>query len=110
MTEEETEAASPVAPAPSKPSLPDIGEPALATLPDGNYRYISGGTEASIYTNQELRQRGGSIFLLKKEGDTVTGDLLPRLGLPGICITGSASGDTVSGGRLPLRYDRYAAR
>ena len=76
---------------------------ALAELPDGNYRYVSGETEARTYTDQELRQRGGSIFLLTKVGDTVTGDLLPRLGLPGICVTGSVNGDTVSGAAYP--YD-----
>lgn len=104
MTDEETEADPPVTPVPPELSLPniDVG-PALATLPDGNYRYVSGETEDSVFTDQELRQRGGSIFLLKKEGDTVTGDLLPRLGLPGICITGSANGDTISGAAYP--YD-----
>ncbi len=98
------EAASPTTPNSTDPALPDINTaPALADLPDGSYRYVSGGTEASVYTESELRQRGGSIFLLTKKGDTVTGDLLPRLGLPGICVVGSANGNTVSGAAYP--YD-----
>ncbi len=103
MTDEDgAETAPAITPVPPELSTPniDVG-PALATLPDGNYRYVSGETEGSGYTDQALRQRGGSLFLLKKEGDTVTGDLLPRLGLPGICITGSVNGDTISGAAYP---------
>ncbi|WP_121967824.1 hypothetical protein [Leptolyngbya sp. BC1307] len=59
MTDEEAEAAPPVNPVPPELSLPNIDAgPALATLPDGNYRYVSGETEDSVYTDQELRQRG----------------------------------------------------
>ncbi|MEM9092104.1 MAG: hypothetical protein AAGC93_25635 [Cyanobacteria bacterium P01_F01_bin.53] len=75
----------------------------LESLPDGNYRYIAGESEQTVYTNEELLARGGSLFLLSKEGDTVTGDLMPRFGLPGICVTGTVSGDTVTGAAYP--YD-----
>lgn len=73
----------------------------LASKPDGNYRYVSGSAEARTYTDAELQQRGGSIFVLKKEGNRVTGNLLPRLGVPGVCVTGVASGNTVSGTAYP---------
>lgn len=75
----------------------------LESLPDGNYRYIAGESEQTVYTNEELLARGGSLFLLSKTGDTVTGDLMPRFGLPGICVTGTVSGDTVTGAAYP--YD-----
>ena len=75
----------------------------LADFPDGNYRYISGEAEARTYSNAELRQRGGSVFVLRKVGNTVTGDLLPRIGLPGICVTGTVSGDVITGAAYP--YD-----
>ena len=75
----------------------------LADMPDGNYRYIAGAAEERAYSNEELRQRGGSVFVLKKVGNTVTGDLLPRIGLPGICVTGTVSGDVITGAAYP--YD-----
>ena len=73
----------------------------LADMPDGNYRYISGNVEERAYSNEELQQRDGSIFILKKVGDTVVGNLLPKVGLPGICVTGTVSGNTISGAAYP---------
>lgn len=73
----------------------------LASKPDGNYRYLAGAAEQRAYTDEELQQQGGSIFVLKKEGNRITGSLLPRLGSPGICVTGVASGNTVSGFAYP---------
>ena len=73
----------------------------LAALSDGNYRYLSGEAEDRLYTREELQQRGGALFVFKKEGNVVTGNLLPRIGLPGICVTGIASGNTVSGEAYP---------
>ena len=75
----------------------------LQDMPDGNYRYMAGDAEKRAYSNEELRQRGGSVFVLKKVGDRVTGDLLPRIGLPGICVTGTVSGDIITGAAYP--YD-----
>ena len=73
----------------------------LASRPDGNYRYVSGNVESRSYTDAEIRQSGSAVFMLKKEGNRVTGDLLPGIGLPGICVTGIVSGDTVSGTAYP---------
>ena len=75
----------------------------LADMPDGNYRFIAGEAEERAYSNEELLQRGGSVFVLRKVGDKVTGDLLPRIGLPGICVTGTVSGDIITGAAYP--YD-----
>ncbi|MEL6816630.1 MAG: hypothetical protein AAFP03_17755, partial [Cyanobacteria bacterium J06598_3] len=75
----------------------------LESLPDGNYRYLAGDAESRAYTNEELIQRGGSVFVLNKTDGIVTGDLLPRIGLPGICVTGSATGNTLTGAAYP--YD-----
>ncbi|MGB3299337.1 MAG: hypothetical protein WBA76_13790 [Phormidesmis sp.] len=74
----------------------------LAALRDGNYRYLAGEAEDRIYTDDELRARGGSVFVFKKEGNLVTGNLLPSIGQPGICVTGVTSGDRVSGEAYPL--------
>lgn len=73
----------------------------LAARPDGNYRYIAGRAESRAYTNAEIQQRGGAVFVLKKEGNRITGNLFPRDGSPGICVTGVVSGDTISGSAYP---------
>ncbi|KPQ37186.1 MAG: hypothetical protein HLUCCA11_01795 [Phormidesmis priestleyi Ana] len=73
----------------------------LASMPDGNYRYISGTAEDRVYTDAELQQLGSAVFILKKQGNTVTGDLLPRIGRSGICVTGIVSGNVISGAAYP---------
>lgn len=73
----------------------------LASRPDGNYRYLAGDAEFRTYTDAELQQQGGSIFVLKKEGNNITGNLLPQLGQPGICVTGVVSGNVVTGAAYP---------
>ena len=91
-----------ITPTTVNPTISDDGTiKTLAALSDGNYRYLSGEAEDRVYTHEELQQRGGSIFVLKKEGNFVTGNLLPRVGLPGICVTGIASGNRVSGEAYP---------
>jgi len=69
----------------------------LSSRPDGNYRYVSGSVEARPYSDSELQQQGRAVFVLKKDGNRITGELMPRLGESGTCITGVISGDSVSG-------------
>lgn len=69
----------------------------LSALPDGSYRYLAGAAEPRVYSNTELDQQGGSIFLLSKVGNRVTGYLLPGIGRLGLCITGIASGNNITG-------------
>ncbi|PZO49142.1 MAG: hypothetical protein DCF15_17180, partial [Phormidesmis priestleyi] len=69
----------------------------LSALADGSYRYVSGSAEPRIYSNAELDQQGGSIFLLSKVGNRVTGYLLPEIGRVSLCITGIASGNSITG-------------
>jgi hypothetical protein len=73
----------------------------LASRPDGNYRYLAGDAEFRTYTDAELQQQGGSIFVFKKEGNNITGNLLPRIGQPGMCLMGIVSGNTVTGLAYP---------
>ena len=69
----------------------------LSALADGSYRYVSGSAEPRVYSNAELDQRGGSIFLLSKVGNRVTGYLLPEIGRVSLCITGITSGNSITG-------------
>ncbi len=69
----------------------------LESLPDGSYRYLAGSFEYGYYTNEQLIANGGSVFLLTKTGNEVTGSLYPRLDATAICVTGIVSGDTVTG-------------
>ena len=73
----------------------------LESLPDGSYRYLAGSFETRAYSDAVLVENGGSIFLLTKVGNQVTGNLMPRLGLPGICVTGTLSGDVITGAAYP---------
>ncbi|MEL7143056.1 MAG: hypothetical protein AAFY33_13825 [Cyanobacteria bacterium J06643_4] len=73
----------------------------LESLPDGSYRYLAGSFETRAYSDDVLVENGGSIFLLTKVGNQVTGNLMPRLGLPGICVTGTLSGDVITGAAYP---------
>ncbi len=85
---------------------------AIATLssrPDGNYRYLAGTAEFRVYTDAELQQQGGSVFILRKEGNNITGNLLPRVGQPGMCVTGIVSGNTVTGSAYPFGNAETAA-
>ncbi len=75
--------------------------PTLESLPDGSYRYLAGSFEYGNYTDEQLVVNGGSVFLLTKRGNEVTGSLYPRLGSSSICVTGTVSGDTVVGAAYP---------
>jgi hypothetical protein len=71
----------------------------LATLPDGNYRYVAGAAEQRTYTEAELQQRGTALFVFRKEGTTVTGRLWPNPSTPAAsyCVTGTVSENSLSG-------------
>ncbi len=69
----------------------------LSALADGSYRYLAGSAEPRLYSNAEINQRSDSIFLLSKVGNQVTGYLLPGIGRLGLCITGIASGNSITG-------------
>ena len=69
----------------------------LAARADGNYRYVAGAEAGRTYTDAELQQQNRAIFVLRKEGNRVVGELMPRLGEAGVCIVGVASGDRISG-------------
>ncbi|MEL6261081.1 MAG: hypothetical protein AAFR12_08430 [Cyanobacteria bacterium J06626_6] len=75
--------------------------PPLAALPDGSYRYLAGNYEFGNYTNGQLIANGGSIFLLTKTGNQVIGELRPRLDQPGICVSGTVSGNSITGSAYP---------
>ena len=99
--------------------LPDLGGPAvgdvtegaaasapptfydtIAGLADGNYRYVSGPTEARAYSEQELLNRGGVLFVFRKTADEITGAYSYVDG-ESVCVTGRVSGNTVSGQAYP---------
>ncbi|MEL6469701.1 MAG: hypothetical protein AAFQ74_08240 [Cyanobacteria bacterium J06623_4] len=75
--------------------------PPLSALPDGSYRYLAGNYEFGNYTDEQLIANGGAIFLLTKRGNQVVGELRPRLDRPGICVTGTVSGNTITGSAYP---------
>ncbi|MEL6602642.1 MAG: hypothetical protein AAFP20_05380 [Cyanobacteria bacterium J06614_10] len=106
----------PVAPPPSDPGIdpnnftPEteaptpfdgIVIPPLSALPDGSYRYLAGNYEFGNYTDEQLIANGGAIFLLTKRGNQVVGELRPRLDQPGVCVTGTVSGNTITGSAYP---------
>ncbi|MEL7225250.1 MAG: hypothetical protein AAGL17_10375, partial [Cyanobacteria bacterium J06576_12] len=88
----------------SEPPSPFDGltVPTLGTLPDGVYRYLSGNYEYGVYSNEQLRANGGSLFLLTKVGDEVVGNFYPSFDEPGICIDGTVSGNSISGEAYPF--------
>jgi len=81
----------------------------LESLPDGSYRYLAGSFEYGSYTNEQLIANGGSVFLLTKLGNEVTGSLYPQLDAAAICITGTVSGDTVTGAAYPVSVSEMTA-
>ena len=79
--------------------------PTLESLPDGSYRYLAGDFEYGSYTNEQLAANGGAVFLLTKAGNKVTGSLSDTFGAPGICVTGTLSGNTITGAAYPNTTD-----
>ncbi|ESA37218.1 hypothetical protein N836_04270 [Leptolyngbya sp. Heron Island J] len=82
--------------APTPPTFYDT----IAGLADGNYRYVSGPAEARAYSNQELLNRGGVLFIFRKTGDEITG-AYSYIDGESICVNGRVSGNTLSGRAYP---------
>ena len=73
----------------------------IAGLTDGNYRYVSGPAAVErVYSDQELLNRGGVLFIFQKTGDEIIGSYSYIDG-ESICVTGRVSGNTVSGQAYP---------
>ncbi|MGD1950124.1 MAG: hypothetical protein ACFB14_10815 [Leptolyngbyaceae cyanobacterium] len=83
-------------------STPPTFYETIAGLADGNYRYVSGSAEERAYSDQELLNRGGVLFIFNKTGDEIIGDYSYING-EAICVSGRVSGNTVSGQAYP--YD-----
>lgn len=81
-------------------STPPTFYDTIAGLADGNYRYVSGPAEERIYSDQELLSRGGVLFVFRKTRDEITG-AYSYIDGESICVTGRASGNTVSGQAYP---------
>ncbi|MGD1856227.1 MAG: hypothetical protein ACFB2W_18455 [Leptolyngbyaceae cyanobacterium] len=73
----------------------------IAGLADGNYRYVSGPAAVDrVYSDQELLNRGGVLFLFQKTGDSIVGSY-GYIDGEAICIEGRVSGNTVTGQAYP---------
>ena len=100
-----------------RPDLPDLGAPhsrpvngstatpatfyeTIAGLADGNYRYVSGPADERNYSDLDLLDRGGVLFVFRKTGDELIGTYSYIDG-EAICVTGRISGNTVSGQAYP---------
>lgn len=87
-------------PRPDEAPAPPTFYGTIAGLTDGNYRYVSGPAEARVYSDQELLNRGGVLFVFRKTGDRVIGSYRYVDG-EAICVTGRVSGNTVTGAAYP---------
>lgn len=71
--------------------------PTLADLPDGNYRMTTAEYPNRIVSDEELLASGGYLFVFQKVGDRVTGNFGHIDHEEGACITGTVSGNTITG-------------
>lgn len=77
---------------------PPAASPALSALPNGNYRFVLADFDNRVVSDEELIEAGGAIFLFRKFGDTVTGELsYVDSDNPGFCISGMAEDNRVTG-------------
>ncbi|NJM96725.1 MAG: hypothetical protein HC800_05600 [Phormidesmis sp. RL_2_1] len=88
-----------IADLPEGPELPSdaISPPMVADLPDGNYRFTSAEYPERVVSDEELLENGGTLFLFRKVGDTITGTFGYIDSEIGACLTGNLSGNTVTG-------------
>lgn len=86
-----------VATDPTPPVGPMPAGPTLAALPDGNYRMTTAEYPNRIVSDEELLASGGYLFVFRKLGNTVTGNFGHIDHEEGACITGTVSGNTITG-------------
>ncbi len=86
---------------PGEATTPSTFYDTIAGLADGNYRYVSGPAAVDrVYSDGELLNRGGVLFIFQKTGDEIIGSYSYIDG-EAICVTGRVSGNTVSGQAYP---------
>ena len=71
--------------------------PTLADLPDGNYRMTTAEYPNRIVSDEELLTSGGYLFVFQKLGSSVTGNFGHIDHEEGACVTGTISGNTITG-------------
>ncbi|MEB3282169.1 MAG: hypothetical protein VKK42_24955 [Lyngbya sp.] len=74
-------------------------QPRISSLPDGNYRYVTARTPI---TEAELAQTESLIFLFRKKGNNITGQLSQANSSNSICISGQVNGNTITGAAVEL--------
>jgi hypothetical protein len=74
-------------------------QPKVSSLPDGNYRYVTASTPI---TETELAQTESLIFLFRKKGNNITGQLSQANSSNSICISGQVNGNTITGAAVEL--------
>ncbi|ERT06590.1 hypothetical protein M595_3445 [Lyngbya aestuarii BL J] len=71
----------------------------VSSLPDGNYRYVTASTPI---TDAELAQTESLIFLFRKKGNDIIGQLSQANSSNSICISGQVNGNTITGAAVEL--------
>lgn len=84
-------------PANSPPASGTPASPPLADLPDGNYRVVSAEFPNRVVSDEELLEAGGTIFTFRKKGDQVIGTFGYIDSEIGACLSGTLSGNAVTG-------------
>lgn len=74
--------------------------PTIASLPDGNYRYVTANNTAM--TDAELAQTDSLIFLFRKSSNQIIGQLSLANGSRKICISGEVNVNTITGQAVEL--------
>lgn len=82
-----------------QPKTQTTSQHKISDLPDGNYRYVTAETPI---TEAELAQTESLIFLFRKEGNQVTGELSQANSSNNICISGQVNGNTITGWAVEL--------
>jgi uncharacterized protein YecT (DUF1311 family) len=81
----------------SSGSQPPVKTSTVASLPDGNYRYVSAKFASFTVSDDELVKAGGYELRVRKKGNKLTSILGQIDSGNTICISGDVSGNTVVG-------------